>query len=198
MKKLYLQALTISFLIISCSGPIFSQHRADSNFIYASCLRFLANGNYAFYKYGNVKPRNLEDAFCVFLTGDSSKLQKFRTLTIDPATSYALNKEYGLMRYDWGCEAFRELSKLLIFKYKIYVPELQHELAVRSFHHWINNKEPNFKEITKRLRKENRDLNKRWKNRYFEFILYANNKHLKGKVKRDYKRLLRKSRACSL
>ncbi len=180
------------------SNTAFSLETTDSNSVYFKSQRFLAQGNHAFYKYGNVKPRDIEDAFCVFLTGDSARLEHFKNQEIDKAVSYALNRENKIMRYDWGCESFRGFSTHIILHYDLWAPSLQYNLAVRCFHFWMNHDIPPFEEIASHLSKVKKKENKEWKLRYREFTKYANNEQLKGKTKRKHQRFLRKSRACML
>jgi hypothetical protein len=175
-----------------------AQGSLDSTSVYFKAKQFLKNGNYALYKYGNIKPRDIEDAFCVFLTGNDQKLEYFRTLDLNTATEYALKAEHNLMRYDWGCESFRDFSKYMILKYELWAPKLQYAMAVQCFHAWINLRSPDFVSLSKTLRSSNKVLNQKWKTRYLEFTKYANNEHLKGKSKRKHQRFLKKSRACSL
>jgi hypothetical protein len=190
-----LSSITLVF-VLNCSA--FSQQKPDSTAPYNRAKIFLADGNHAFYKFGNVKPINLIDAFCIFLTGDDERLTYFKNLDIGSATAYALNKENNLMRYDWGCESFMEFPKYMISRFDLWAPKLQYQMAVQCFHIWMNYREPNFEEMAKELRKSNKELNKQWRNRFQEFSRYANNDHLRGKGKRKYQRFLRKSRACSL
>lgn len=192
-------AILVFFALFLCfSNNALSFEATDSNSVYFKSQLFLTQGNHAFYKYGNVKPRDIEDAFCVFLTGDSARLEHFKNLEIDKALSYALNRENKIMCYDWGCESFRGLSKHIILHYDLWAPSLQYNLAVRCFYFWMNQRIPPFEEIASYLSKVNKKENKEWKLRYREFTKYANNEHLKGKTKRKHQRVLRNSRACML
>lgn len=197
-KHLVFKALTCVTLVFVLTSSAFSQQKQDSTATYNRAKLFLADGNHAFYKFGNVKPINLLDAFCVFLTGDEERLTNFKNLDIGSATAYALNKENNLMRYDWGCESFMEFPKYMILRFDLWAPKLQYQMAVQCFHIWMNFGEPNFEDMAKNLRKSNKELNKQWKFRFQEFTRYANNEHLRGKNKRKHQRFLRKSRACSL
>jgi hypothetical protein len=189
--------LIILFFIThaTCS---YSQEKLDTLSVYTLSKQFLANDNFAFYKYGNVKPRHLNDAFCVFLTADEERLNYFMKLEFEAAVDYAMKKENNLMRYDWGCESFMDFSKFMIQRFDIWAPYLQYRMAVQCFHVWMNFNEPDFELFSKNLRKTHHELNKKWKLRYYEFSKYANNEHLKGRSKRKYQRFVRKSRACSL
>ncbi len=188
------------FVILISGSPIHicAQQKIDSASVYFRAKIFLGGGNFTFYKYGNIKPLNLADAFCVFLTGDEEKLMHFKDLELLSATDYATNPENNLMRYDWGCESFMTFSKYMIDRYGLWAPKLQYLMAVQCFHAWMNCDKPNFEELSKKLRSSNKKLNELWKSRYKEFTRYANNEHLKGKTKRKHQRFLRKSCACSL
>jgi hypothetical protein len=192
-------ALYVIFLFFIASATCsYSQEKWDTLPVYALSKQFLAKDNFAFYKYGNIKPRHLKDAFCVFLTGDEDLLKYFKKLEFEAAVDYAMNRENNLMRYDWGCESFMDFSKFMIRRFNLWAPYLQYRMAVQCFHIWMNFNEPDFELLSKNLCKTHHELNKMWKSRYYEFSKYANNEHLKGKSKRKYQRFVRKSRACSL
>lgn len=192
--KYHFLILCFAAFVMNC----FAQEKLDPQSVYLRSKDFLANGNHTFYKYGNVKPIHLSDAFCVFLTGDENRLTYFKNLEYGVAVDYAMKKENNLMRYDWGCESFMDFSKYMIQRFDLWAPYLQYRMAVQCFHVWMNFGEPDFELMSKNLRKTHSELNKIWKMRYKEFTRYANNEHLKGKSKREYQRFLRKSRACSL
>lgn len=195
---LYSSQILVLFISTLLSTMSLAEERVDSNSVYFKSQVFLANGNHALYKFGNIKPRDLQDAFCVFLTADDERLQLFKNMDLPNATVYAMNKEHNLMRYDWGCESFRDFSKYMIQYYGLWAPELQLNMAVQCFHVWMNFGEPDFERVAKELRVSNKKLNKQWEKRFLVFTTYANNEHLRGKSKREYQRFLRKSRACSL
>lgn len=201
MNMRNLPNITVSvFFVMCCLAPKSSLYAqfSDSASVYFKAKQFLTQGNHDFYKFGNVKPKNIEDAFCVFLTGNEVRLQHFKNLGLEDAVVYGLNKENGIMRYDWGCESFRDFSQYCILKYELWAPSLQYNLALRCFHFWMNEKSPLIPEMATNLRSANKTLNKKWKTRYLEFTRYANNEQLKGRAKRKHQRFLRKSRACGL
>lgn len=183
----------VMFSLLSALG--FAEERNDSNSVYLKSKMFLTKGNHDLYKFGNIKPRDLEDAFCVFLTADEERLLYFKNLDLPNATVFALKREHNLMRFEWGCESFRDFSKFMIMHYKLWAPDLQLKMAVQCFHVWMNYGEPNLEQVAKELRVSNKKLNKQWEKRFFVFTTYANNEHLRGKHKREYQRFLRKSRA---
>jgi hypothetical protein len=185
-------------VIINNASRVQAAEKTNTTSVYSNALIFLSRGNHSFYKYGNVKPINLEDAFCIFLTGDEDHLNDFKNLEFHRAIDYAMNNEHNLMRYDWGSESFMYFAKHMINHYGLWAPILQYRMAVQCFHIWMNYGNPDFDMISKRLRVANKELNKSWEMRYLEFTRYANNEHLKGRQNRKYQRFLRKSRACSL
>ena len=195
LTHLYPSQLLVLFMCSWLTTTALAEERVDSNSVYFKSKMFLSNGNHDLYKFGNIKPRDLEDAFCVFLTADDDRLLYFKNLDLPNATVFALKREHNLMRYDWGCESFRDFSKFMIVRYKLWAPDLQLKMAVQCFHVWMNYGEPNLDQMAKELRTAYKKLNKQWEKRFLVFTTYANNEHLKGKSKREYQRFLRKSRA---
>ena len=138
----------------------------DSLSVHTISLSELKNGRDALYKYGNFQPRDMKEAFLVFLTGDSINLVKFKLLDKKMAVEYALQRENNIFRYDWGQEGFSHFSLYCIGHYKIYAPEIQNQLALRSFHNWMNEIEFSEKKLASKVKRGNGKLNRQWKKRF--------------------------------
>lgn len=154
--------LLASFIILS----IVAFAMDDTLSIYKSSQEKIAGAKITLYKYGNYKPRNIEEAFLVFLTGDSINLVKFSSMELRTAVEFAINKENNLFRYDWGQEGFLRFSLFCIDHYKLYAPELQNQLAIQSFHAWMNEREIVPQKVAKKLRRSNAKLNRQWKKQF--------------------------------
>jgi len=155
-------SLIASFTILSM--VVFAAD--DTLSIYKSSQEKIAGAKITLYKYGNYKPRNIEEAFLVFLTGDSVNLERFKNMELTSAVEFAKNKENNLFRYDWGQEGFLRFSRFCIDHYKLYAPELQNELAIQSFHAWMNEREIDAQKIAVKLRRSNAKLNRQWKKQF--------------------------------
>jgi len=138
----------------------------DSLSFYESSLSELNNGRDALYKYGSFQPRNMKEAFLVFLTGDSNNLEKFKTMDKKSAIECALQRENNIFRYDWGQEGFFHFSQYCIDNYKMYAPEIQNQLALRSFHNWMNEIQFDERQLASKVKRGNNKMNREWKKRY--------------------------------
>jgi hypothetical protein len=186
--KDFMRLLLLAFMLLSFSSGFIAQKEIDSSqFEYFRCTQKLKNpSSFQFYKYGSVKPRNLREAFCVFLTVDEAFLDSFKTMPIEEATLFASKPYAPFMRFDWGEEAFLDLSNYYIYNFKLYAPKLQKLFAFTIFHHWMNYNSPNFQKIAKSLKRTNNDANKHWKK---NFKHHNNeNKKLRKKIKRANKK----------
>jgi hypothetical protein len=150
-----------------CSGfalpSIWSQ---TDTLAYVQAKQQLSSGNRALYQYGNFKPRNLQEGFVVFLTGDFTALQTFQQMPVKEAVSFALSPESGLFRFDWGGDAFFHFSRFCIEAYQIYAPEVQHYFAIHLFHGWMNGIQYDADNLAKSMVRQNREANRLWKKRF--------------------------------
>lgn len=155
--------LTLALIVISIAHVNAAD---DSLSVYQSSIVELKNGRDVFYKYGSYQPRDLKEAFLVFLTGDSLNLEKFKSMDKKSAVEYALNRENNIFRYDWGQDGFFHFSRYCIGHYKIYAPEIQNQFALRSFHNWMNETEFSEKKLAGKVKQGNYKLNREWKKRF--------------------------------
>lgn len=146
--------------------PVQSVFSQFDTLAYFTAKQQLKSGKRALYQYGNFKPRNLEEGFVVFLTGDSLTLSKFREMEPNEGVSFALAAESGLFRFDWGGDAFFHFSRFCIEAHKIYAPELQHYFAIHLFHGWMNGVEYDKENLAKSVVRQNREVNRMWKKKY--------------------------------
>jgi hypothetical protein len=193
---------TLRILVVSilCSGLIITPSWSQTDTLaYAEAKQQLRSGNRALYQYGNFKPRNLQEGFVVFLTGDSAVLHTFRQMPVNEAVSFALSPESGLFRFDWGGEAFFHFSRFCIEQYGIYAPDLQHYFAVSLFHGWMNGLSYEQHQLAKSAIQRNRKTNQIWKKRFrhytkiiyesYEGIWKEDQKSRKSERKRSHRHL---------
>lgn len=196
-RRYTLPRLVVSIL---CSGLIITPSWSQTDTLaYAQARQQLRSGNRALYQYGNFKPRNLQEAFVVFLTGDSAALHSFQLKPVDEAVSFALSPESGLFRFDWGGDAFFHFSRFCIVEYGIYAPDLQHYFAVHLFHGWMNGVQYDKRDLAKSVVRQNREANRMWKKKYriytktlsksYDRIWKTDEKERKAERKRPHRHL---------
>jgi hypothetical protein len=168
-----IKIITLSCLI-GFSTISFGQEYDTTLSVYQNAVIHLNGGKRSMYKYGSFQPRDLHEAFYIFLTGDSTLLSKFKMKTVKDAVEYALERENNLFRFDWGQEGFFHFSKFCIDEYELYSPSLQNEFAIHVFYYWINEQDVNLVKTAKKIKKSNKKQNKEWKNRYKEFLKTLN------------------------
>jgi hypothetical protein len=165
---------------------------------YSNAKQQLRSGR-VLYQYGNFKPRNMHEAFIVFLTGDSSTLRKFQLMPVEEAVSFALLPESGLFRFDWGGDAFFHFSRFCIEEFGLYAPELQHYFAIHLFHGWMNGIGYNANNLAKSVARQNRKVNRYWKKKFryytktlsksYDRIWKTDEKERKAERKRPHRHL---------
>ena len=162
-----------AFLLVQQSASGANTHD-DSTSVYQYALSQIQGNKKNLYRYGSFQPRDLQEAFFIFLTGDSVVLAKFSNLGINEAIPFALNKENGIFRYDWGQEGFFLFSRYCIYHYRIFSPEILNKFALHSFHAWMNGDKLNQDKLAKKLIRKQQSLNRYWRKKYKHTSKYLN------------------------
>lgn len=159
--------MKLQFLITTLLfTAFFAKAQEDTSSVYKRAKEKLQTVNYNLLKYGDFKPRSLDEAFLVFLTGDSVLLDRFKDLEQKEAIDFALQRQNNVFRYDWGQEVFLHFSLQLIREHKLFAPELQNKFALICFHRWMNETDFDQNKTARQVKKGNRKMNRYWRKRF--------------------------------
>lgn len=166
----------------------FAKAQEDTSSVYKRANEKLQTVNYNLLKYGDFKPRNLDEAFLVFLTGDSVLLDKFKGLEQTEAINFALQRENHIFRYDWGQEVFLHFSLQLIREHKLFAPELQNKYALLCFYGWMNEINFDQNKTARQVKKGNGKINRYWKKRF---------RYTQKQISRKYEKIWKEEKKAS-